>query len=114
MSTTLASPTKQPSVDPLSRSKQDALREATAMWAATTMRARLGVIRRLRNELPAMEKEFCQALQTDLHKPEAETIAAELLPVAGACRFLEKRAAGILKPRKVSFFDTPNYLFGEK
>ena len=114
MSTTLASEARPQASDLLSRSVQEGLRRRQASWAATPVKERLRLIRRLRTELPAMQEAFCQALQTDLHKPHAETIVAELLPVAGACRFLEKRAASILHPRQVSFFDTPSWLIGEK
>lgn len=98
-------------VDPAVMEK---LRARQKEWAATPLRERLQVIRRLRTSLPDMQDAFATALQADIRKPLGETIAAELLPVAGACQFLEKRAAGILRPRKVSFFDTPNWLFGEK
>lgn len=114
MASTLAAEPRSKTADPLGKSIQEALRRRQATWAATSIQERLRLIRQLRTSLPAMQQAFSEALQTDLHKPGAETIAAELLPVAGACRFLEKRAPAILHPKKVSFFDTPNWLLGEK
>ncbi|HMP16373.1 MAG TPA: aldehyde dehydrogenase family protein, partial [Gemmatales bacterium] len=90
------------------------LRERQRGGAASPITERLAVIRRLRQLLPSMEAVFVEALQADIHKPRAETIAAELLPTAAACQYLEKRARRILRPRTVSFFDTPNLFMGER
>jgi acyl-CoA reductase-like NAD-dependent aldehyde dehydrogenase len=103
-----------PSADLLAPAVIETLRVRQREWAASPLRQRLAVIRQLRTSLPAMEKDFTEALLADIRKPRGETIAAELLPVAAACQFLEKRAAGILRTRRVSYFDTPNYLIGEK
>lgn len=114
MSTSFATETRSKSADPLSSSAMAKLRQRQASWATIPIRERLRAIRTLRQLLPSMQDEFATALMADIRKPLGETIAAELLPVGGACRFLEKRAAAILRPRSVSFFDTPNWLFGEK
>lgn len=102
------------SVEPLSADVFERMRSAQREWAAEPIRARLRVIRRLRTLLPAMTAEFCSAVEGNIYKSDAETIGAELLPVAAACRYLEKRASRILKPRSVSWRDTPIWLFGEK
>lgn len=114
MSTATLNETRSKTSDPLAPSVMASLRQRQAAWATTPIKQRLTLIRNLRQLLPAMEDEFAQALQADIRKPRGETIAAELLPVGGACRFLEKRAASILRPKSVSFFDTPNWLLGEK
>jgi len=113
MATSLAVENRVKTLEPLSKSFMDALRQRQQQWGQQPTKERLKVIRSLRQSLPAMQTEFCKALQTDLHKPNAETVVAELLPVAGACQFLEKRATSILRSRKVSFFDTPSWLLGE-
>jgi acyl-CoA reductase-like NAD-dependent aldehyde dehydrogenase len=99
---------------PLSAAVMHRLRERQVQWAKLPLRERLHVIRQLRTSLPAMEAAFVEALDADIHKPRGETIAAELLPTAAACQFLEKRARGILKDKTVSFFDTPNLFAGER
>lgn len=90
------------------------MRNAQERWAARPVSERLHYIRKLRQALPGLQTAFAEALQADIHKPLGETIAAELLPVAGGCRFLEKRARSILKPRSVSWRDVPVWLMGEK
>jgi acyl-CoA reductase-like NAD-dependent aldehyde dehydrogenase len=115
MESTLAAP--PPPVkreDPLAPAVIARMRKMQIGWGAMTMPGRLIYIRRLRHLLAEMRDEFCAATSADLHKPPAETLAGELLPVASACRFLEKRAASLLKPRKVSWFDTPLWLLGER
>lgn len=99
---------------PLSAAVMHRLRERQTQWAKLPLRDRLQVIRQLRTTLPAMEAAFVEALDADIHKPRGETIAAELLPTAAACQFLEKRAKGVLKNRMVSFFDTPTLFAGER
>jgi acyl-CoA reductase-like NAD-dependent aldehyde dehydrogenase len=44
-------------------------------------------------------------------KPYEETLAGEILPLAAACRFLERAAARILQPRRVSRRHLPLWLW---
>jgi len=115
METTLAAspPTakRDASVDPAVLQR---LRQRQAAWATLTVRVRLHSIRRLRNLLPEMHEEFCESTRADLYKQATETLAGELLPVAAACRYLERHAAGLLRQRKPSWFDRPVWLFGER
>ena len=63
-------------------------------WAATPVADRLAVIRRARR-LVARE---ALALAGTLERTAADTLVAEVLPLAEAARFLERRAARILAP----------------
>lgn len=49
----------------------------------------------------------------DLGRPSAVTLACELLPLADACRFLEREAARVLRPRVVPFWQRPAWLWGQ-
>lgn len=72
---------------------------AQAKWSALSLRARLGVVRRFRQRLAQQHAELCAALTADGERPMSETLAAEVLPLAAACRFLERRAQRIFRPR---------------
>ena len=44
---------------------------------------------------------MCRAIYTDIAKPYAEALTADVLPVIGACRWLKSHAARHLAPRRV-------------
>jgi acyl-CoA reductase-like NAD-dependent aldehyde dehydrogenase len=52
-------------------------------------------------------------VREDVGKPETEAIACELLPLAAACRFLEKQAASLLRPKRVPGRFRPLWLWPE-
>src|SRR5204863_5558823 len=83
-------------------------------WAETPVAHRLSHIHKLRNALVTECPKLCAAVQQDLGKTPAETMAAEILSLAAACKFVEQRAAKLLKPRKVSLWDRPVWLMGQK
>jgi acyl-CoA reductase-like NAD-dependent aldehyde dehydrogenase len=89
-------------------------RAAQAEWAQQPVGVRLGAIRRLRHALAANADPLCEAVRADLGKSAAETLACELLPWAEACRFMERRAASILRPRRVPGSDLPLWLWGQR
>jgi acyl-CoA reductase-like NAD-dependent aldehyde dehydrogenase len=66
-------------------------------WAARPIHERLRIIRRARH-LIARD---CEALAALLgqRRPVAETLVSEILPLAEAARFLERRAEALLSPR---------------
>src|SRR5207302_10999762 len=53
------------------------------------------------------------AVARDLQKPLEETLAGEILPLAEACRFLQRSAVRLLKPRRVSNSLRPLWLWGQ-
>ena len=90
--------------DALSRGADDLVaqalhraRRAARAWAARPVAERLRVIRDTRR-LIARECEALAATVAHL-RPVAETLVAEILPLADAARFLERRAATLLAPR---------------
>jgi acyl-CoA reductase-like NAD-dependent aldehyde dehydrogenase len=86
----------------LSESLADVLpqcRQRQQAWAALPVRQRLQPVRALRRLLVERWEELCTAVAQDIGKPVAETLAAEILPLAEACRFLEREAARLLTPR---------------
>lgn len=85
---------------------------AQAAWAKVTVRERLLVLRQLRRNLVTFQKELGDAVKADIDKPRVEALSAEILPLADAIKFLEKRAEGLLKPRRISLIDRPLWLFG--
>lgn len=89
-------------------------RRVQQQWSERPLAERLRLIRRVRERIVACCDALCGAVAEDLGKPAVETLACEILPWAEACRFLERRAAAILRPRRVSFRETPLWLWGQR
>src|SRR5207302_7204916 len=89
-------------------------RRKQATWSALPISQRLALVRKFRNLLADECDMLCAAVEQDINKPAEETIAGDLLPLAAACRFLEQRARGILRPQKVPVVSHPLWLFGQR
>lgn len=81
-----------------------------AEWAKLPVARRLDRLRRLRR-LIAAEAESLAALVERPGRSTAMTLAAEILPLIEACRFLEKSAADLLAPRPLGRRGRPLWLF---
>jgi len=85
-------------------------RHAAAGWAATEVRARLAVLGRTRRMIGARAASLADAVGP--RRPAADTLAAEVLPLAEAARFLERRAARLLAPHRLGWSGRPLWLAG--
>lgn len=85
---------------------------AQQAWAATPIRARLDVIRRVRHALADGALEMADLL-TRPEATAADVLVAEVMPLLAACRFLEQRAARILRTRQPRA-GRPVWLFGTR
>ena len=100
--------------DPQVRSHDtQVLRARQQEWSKTAIRRRLVPVRRFRSLLANRADDLCAAVEADIGKPETETLAGDILPLAEACRFLEKQAARLLRPRRVPLRQRPMWLWGE-
>jgi acyl-CoA reductase-like NAD-dependent aldehyde dehydrogenase len=88
-------------------------RRAQEAWSRLPIRRRLPLVRSFRHLLVEQCDALCAAVARDLDKPTHETLACEVLPLADACRFLERRAAHLLRPRRVSPRWRPLWLWGQ-
>ncbi len=90
------------------------VRAAQRAWAQTPVRERLQVLRCFRAELAAGARELAGTVGVcfagSLHRSEADTLVAEVLPLAEACRFLEREAEWILRSRRESSHSRPFWL----
>ena len=68
-------------------------------WARTDLRDRLAWVRRFRKRLATELNTLCDLAEAEVGKPRFETLTADLLPILANAKWLEKRAAGILKDR---------------
>jgi len=83
------------------RSAMTAARLAQARWAATPLRERLTRVRELRRLIAEHSATLAKASASTRQCPALESITAEVLPLAEACRFLEREAELILAPRRL-------------
>jgi acyl-CoA reductase-like NAD-dependent aldehyde dehydrogenase len=97
-----------------------ALAEATRVcrlrqeaWSRLPLVERLGPVRALRRLLVRRCDALCAAVAGDLGKTTADTLAGDILPLAEACRFLEREAARLLRPRRVPAGHRPLWLWGQ-
>src|SRR5438067_7265387 len=90
-----------------------AARPAQKAWAEVPVRERLRPVRTFRHLLVTECDGLCAAVARDLGKPDEETVAGELLPLADACRFLERQAGRLLRPRRVPLGQRPRWLWGQ-
>ena len=83
-------------------------------WREVPVRQRLAPIKTLRRLLVAECDALCTAVANDIGKPVAEALGGEVLPLADACRFLEREAASLLRPRRVSRRSRPLWFWGQR
>ena len=75
-------------------------RAAQAHWALTPIRERLRVVRELRHLIAENADALAAAAAAVSDRPLAEKLVSEVLPLADACRWLERNAARVLAPRR--------------
>jgi acyl-CoA reductase-like NAD-dependent aldehyde dehydrogenase len=91
-----------------------AARKAQESWARTPVRDRLKPIRALRALLVERADDVLAAVQTDIARPPSEVLGTDVLTTCSALQFLEKRAAKLLAPQRVSWWDRPAWLAGSR
>ncbi len=87
-------------------------REAQSRWVAEPARRRLRFVRELRHLLAENSKPLAIAVAASNDRPLTEKLVSEVLPLADACRWLEKRAARVLAPRRPGNRGRPFWLRG--
>lgn len=78
----------------------------------TTLAGRLKILRNLRHRLATDPTPLLQAIREATHRPESETLSAEILPLAEAIRFLEREAPRVLATRRLGADGRPAWLLG--
>ncbi len=81
-------------------------------WPATPARERARVLGGLRHVLADDPAPWLEALRSPVRSDDAESLSAEVLPLAAACRWIERRAARTLKTRKLGARGRPLWLWG--
>ena len=90
----------------------DAARAAQSRWSQVSLKERLRVVRQFRHAIVEHSEPLCSAVTYPSRNGIAETLAGELIPLADACRFMEKQAGKILAPRRLSRRGRPMWLRG--
>lgn len=78
-------------------------------WAKRTLRERLAILTALRLHIARHPRELAATID---RKDVADALAAEVLPLLDACRFLEREAPRILKEVAISHRARPRWLWG--
>jgi acyl-CoA reductase-like NAD-dependent aldehyde dehydrogenase len=89
-----------------------AARNAQARWVVTPMDERLQLVRELRRLIADNATRLAEASASARHRPSLEALTAEVLPLAEACRFLEREAAKLLAPKRFGRHGLPLWLAG--
>lgn len=86
-------------------------RAAQEAWCRLPVRQRLRPVKALRHLLATEYESLCDAVARDIGKPVEEALGGDILPLAEALRYLERQAARVLAPKKVSFGVTPLWIY---
>lgn len=92
--------------------EHEAARQAQARWFNETISQRLQIIRTIRRSLADKGERFAEVTAGIGHRPIAEKLVSEVLPLADACRWLDKNAARILASRHVGRKGRPFWMSG--
>ena len=94
----------------------DTMLDAQQKWADTPIRTRLRILKAARQALAAQAESFADTVPAEipgaLNRSQADTLGAEVLPVLEAIRYLEREAAWILRPQRMSNASRPLVLTG--
>lgn len=85
-------------------------RVAQRTWAAEPLRSRLRFVRSLRGQIASNAELLLDCFPTQLSRTRSDSLTAEVIPLAEACRFLELNADRILAGRKLSKRGRPVWL----
>lgn len=85
------------------------LRVAQRQWAAENISHRLRILRGCRHLIAERAEQLVDAIDLPQRRDRAESIAAEVFPLADAIRFLERNALRLLRPKKESRRDRPSW-----
>lgn len=85
---------------------------AHSRWAEIPARERLPIIRALRHLIAEYAVSLATAASAARSRPIAEKLVAEVLPLADACRWLERNAARVLEPKRHGRRGRPLWLRG--
>lgn len=103
-----------PSTDPLRGARVSQAirecREAQAEWSGVALRDRLALVRRLRHRIAAEPDRLAASIRLP-QRLSAESLSGEVLPLADACRFLEREAGRALAPRRFGRRGRPLWLY---
>ena len=90
----------------------EAARTAQRSWAQRSIEDRLRVLRKFRHLLAVHASDLAGQLSSELARTKADTLSAEVLPLAEAVRFLELEAGRLLRSSRVSGRARPLWLRG--
>lgn len=97
---------------PAAAERLQAARGAQQQWADLPVQRRLKVIAELRGRLASEPVALLKTLAGPGGERAQEALAAELLPLADGCRFLQRTAARVLAPRRLGWRGRPAWLLG--
>ena len=83
-------------------------------WVATPMADRLQMVRRFRHLLAEQAELVADTANASQSRPVSEILASEILPLADACKFLEREAKSLLAPRRLGHRGRAFWLTGVK
>jgi aldehyde dehydrogenase (NAD+) len=81
-------------------------------WVAMPVQGRVRVLRAARHRMAERAEEFAAAISPLLARSKADTLMSEVLPLLDACKFLEREAARLLRPRRLGLSGRPLWLGG--
>jgi acyl-CoA reductase-like NAD-dependent aldehyde dehydrogenase len=94
------------------RQSNDLPSATTLAWAQVSLPNRIARVCALRHVLAADPQPWIDAIQVPFRNGAEETLAAEIIPLADACRFLENIAPRLLRPRRLGRRGRPLWLLG--
>ncbi len=93
-------------------SRTAASRAVQAAWAGWSLGERLRTLAAIRHGIAANAAELARAAGGGAGRPAAEVLSSEVVPLADACRFLEREAPRLLATRRLGSHGRPAWLGG--
>lgn len=86
--------------------------QAQWFWACASLNRRIEILKMFRGLLAEQGFKLAASSAEPRQRAVSESLAAEVIPLADACKFLEREAAKILAPRKPGRHGRPLWLYG--
>lgn len=87
-----------------------AIRTAQREWRETSVKERLRIVRRFRQNLATSGTHLAGLVSSSLHRPPADTLISEVIPLAEAAAYLELRAESLLQRSALPTKGRPHWL----